>query len=86
MGPLQTKCPARAARFAAISLLALPSLSPANGRVIELIQDFETSTPPALRAGLPLKASLSAKGENGDRCLEAVIPANFTWRWKGWNS
>ena len=78
--------PLRASLFAAIALLAGPPLSHADGRVIALLQDFETAAPPALRAGLPLKANLSAKGEDGGRCLEVAIPENFSWRWKGWNS
>jgi len=91
MGLLQTTLTLRAGLLSVMtvmSVLASPPLihAHANGRVIELLQDFETVAPPTLRAGLPLKVSLPAKGEDGSHCLEVDIPANFNWRWKGWNS
>jgi len=54
-----------------------------GGKVIRLLQDFETGSSIRNPAGIPVRAEISDKTGMGKSCLRISVPAGFDWTMKG---
>lgn len=70
--------------FMALAILAPGDGWAESGRVIKVLQDFE-SGPKIVKTVTPsITAESSHETSFGSNCLKVTVAKDFDWRWKGW--
>ncbi|HCE45274.1 MAG TPA: hypothetical protein DET40_17175 [Lentisphaeria bacterium] len=75
----------RSALLLSAMFLLTPIAAMADGKVIKVLQDFES--PGGARSNQPtaIKVEASDKTDIGKGCLHVTVPKGFDWKWKGWD-